>query len=345
MKSLALCTLALASATVCLTAQSPIPPPAGEKAEILSLRKIWDKSKHSAASDILRWQNLWYVAFRTGDTAAGSEGQIQILTSFDTVTWSPVSVVSEKGVDLREPKLEVTKEKRMILFMEGVTYDRGMLASKQPRVTTSTDGKNWVPPQKYLTEGDWMFRPAWHEKEQKFYGVSYHTHPTTPGPKPEKEWTAKLYSSLDGKVWQLTAPWQITGLPKESTVRVMSDDTMVALIGRDGGDKRGAFGTAKPPYSEWTWKPLEVPVMAPNLVLLPDGRVIGASLGFGATPGGHVVIFEIKEGAFVPLLELPSAGECGHPGLVWNESQLVVSYHSSHEDKKPAIYFAKVRLK
>jgi hypothetical protein len=137
----------------------------------------------------------------------------------------------------------------------------------------------------------------------------------------------------------------VTGLPKEATVRLLPDGSMAALVGREGGDRKGAFGTSLPPFKDWTWKALHVPVMAPNFIVLPNGRLVGASLGYGATPGGHVVLFEIKDSTFVPLVELPSAGDCGHPGLAWHEDELMVTYHSSHEDKKTAIYFAKVRLK
>ena len=322
------------------------PPAPGDRADILTVRKLWDKSRHSSGADVLRWENLWYICFRTADTPFATPGQIQFLTSYDMITWAELPAVTQKDVDLREPKLSVTKEKRMILFTEGVTYERGQIAAKQPRVTTSTDGRNWVPTQTYLINGDWLWRPFWHEKDQRFYGASYHTHPTTPGPRPEKEWSIKLYSSLDGKVWQLTAPWDsLTGLPKDCTTRVLADDTMLALVSKEGGDRLGVVGRSSPPYKDWAWQPLTVPLGSPNFIVLPNGRIIGASLGFGATPGAHVIIFELKDNKFEPLLELPSTTECGHPGLAWHEDQLIVVYHSSHEEKKPAIYMAKVRLK
>jgi hypothetical protein len=338
--------IAISTLLLVLPAAAQKPPPAGERADILTVRKIWDKSRHSSGTDIFRWKNLWYVCFRTGDTPFGAGGQVQMLASFDTITWSPVSVISEKDVDLREPKLSVTKEDRLILFVEGVTYDRGQIATKQPRVTTSTDGRNWVPLQKYLINGEWLWRPFWHEKEERFYGASYHTHPNTPGPKPEKEWAIKLHSSLDGKVWQLAALWPtLTGLPKDCTTRLLPDGSMVALVSREGGDRLGMVGKSSAPYKDWTWQPLTVPLGSPNFIVLPDGRLIGASLGFGATPGAHVVLFELKDGKFEPLIELPSTADCGHPGLAWHEDQLIVTYHSSHEGGQAAIYFAKVRLK
>lgn len=335
----------LAVSAASALAQVPTPPPPGEKAEILIHKMIGDKSKHNAFTDLIRWENLWYVCYRGADGHVGGNGEIHILASYDGLTWSPVATVKEDGIDLRDPKFGITKENRLILFMGGSTYQGTQLMGRQPRVTTSTDGRNWLPPQKFLNTGDWMWRATWHESEQKFYGTVYNTHPNTPGPKEEAEWSLKLYSSLDGKVWQLAAPWTIDGRPNEATVRMLPSGDMLALVRREAGDRKGWFGKASAPYREWTWQPLAVPLGGPNFVVLPDGRVIGGSRGFGATPGPHMVIFEIKDGQYVPLIELPSGGDCSYPGMVFHEGHLYVSYYSSHEEGKSKIYFAKLALK
>jgi len=326
-------------------AQVPTPPPAGEKADIVIHKMIGDQGRHNAFTDLIRWENLWYVCYRTADAHVGGNGQIQVLASYDGLTWSPVAVVKEEGIDLRDPKFGVTKENRLILFMGGSTYQGTQLMGRQPRVTTSTDGRNWVPPQKFLSNGDWMWRATWHPEEQKFYGTVYNTHPTTPGPKEEAEWSLKLYSSLDGKVWQLAAPWSIEGRPNEATVRLLPGGEMMALVRREAGDRKGWIGKAAAPFKEWTWQPLAVPLGGPNFLVLPDGRIIAGSRGFGATPGAHMVLFEIKDGQYVPLLELPSSGDCSYPGMVFHEDHLFVSYYSSHEENKSKIFFAKVKLK
>ncbi|HYF34108.1 MAG TPA: hypothetical protein VD994_02370, partial [Prosthecobacter sp.] len=76
---------------------------------------------------------------------------------------------------------------------------------------------------------------------------------------------------------------------------------------------------------------------------LPDGRLIAGSRGFGATPGAHMVLFNMTAAGLQPLLELPSGGDCSYPGLVWHDNFLWVSYYSSHEGKT-SIYLAKVKL-
>jgi hypothetical protein len=45
------------------------------------------------------------------------------------------------------------------------------------------------------------------------------------------------------------------------------------------------------------------------------------------------------------MLELPSGGDCSYPGLLWHDDSLHVTYYSSHEGGKAAVYYAKVKLK
>jgi hypothetical protein len=42
---------------------------------------------------------------------------------------------------------------------------------------------------------------------------------------------------------------------------------------------------------------------------------------------------------------LPSGGDCSYPGLYWHDDVLHVTYYSSHEGNKAAIYHAQVRIK
>ena len=83
-------------------AQVPTPPPAGEKADIVIHKMIGDQGRHNAFTDLIRWENLWYVCYRTADAHVGGNGQIQVLASYDGLTWSPVAVVKEEGIDLRD---------------------------------------------------------------------------------------------------------------------------------------------------------------------------------------------------------------------------------------------------
>lgn len=333
--------LSLLSCAGVLTAQQPAAP---VTATLVSVEKIWDKGTHNAFTDLIRFQNLFYCCFRESTAHVGGDGAIRILSSYDAKTWASVAEIKVPGIDLRDPKLSVTKDDRLICFMGGSIYKGTTLMGRQPRVATSTDGRNWSPPEKVLSEGDWLWQVTWHDGEKKFYGTVYNTHPTTAGPKEEAEWTLKLYTSLDGKVWQLNAPWDIKGRPNEATVRVLPDNSMMALVRREApGNNGGMIGTSAPPYRDWKWSPLKVPLGGPNFIVLPDGKIIAGSRGFGKTPGAHMVLFSMSATGLTPILELPSGGDCSYPGMVYNDGTLYVSYYSSHEGKT-SVYLAQVKV-
>ncbi|WP_461638884.1 hypothetical protein [Labilibaculum euxinus] len=53
--------------------------------------------------------------------------------------------------------------------------------------------------------------------------------------------------------------------------------------------------------------------------------------------------FSLKE--YMMLLELPSEGDCGYPGMFLNDDILWLSYYSSHENVSgSSIYLAKIKL-
>lgn len=340
MKAIFPTVLLLLAVQATLRAQAPAAP----GAELITVKKIWDQGKHNAFTDLCRFKNLFVCAFREADAHVGGDGQIRVLISSTGETWIEQALVGEAGVDLRDPKLVAPTEDLLVMNMGGSIYNgTTTLQGRQPRMATSTDIKYWTPPIKTNAPGDWLWRATWHEGEKKYYGAAYNTAPSTGGPKEEPEWALKLYSSLDAKVWQLVAPLNVPGKPNETTVRFKPDGTAVALVRREGGDRKGVIGTSAPPYREWKWTALPVPLGGPNFIILPDGSMVAGSRGFGATPGPHMVLFRMTDTALEPILELPSGGDCSYPGLVFHQGLLHVTYYSSHEGKT-SIYYAKVRL-
>lgn len=305
------------------------------------MTKIWDQAPHCAYTDITRFQNLFYCCFREAPAADRGEGVIRILLSSTGKTWVDQGTLSEAGTDLRDPKIIVTPDgKRLYLLCSGQSATQG----RQSRYSTTMDGKVWTPLQKLLAKGDTLWRVSINPTDQRFYGISYNIHPNSGGPAPEKEWSLKGYASADGSVWQLSSILNVPGQPAEATLRFLKNGSALALVARQGGDRRGVIGTAVAPYRDWTWTSAGVPLGGPNFIELPDGKLIAGSRGFGATPGAHMVLFAMTASSLTPILELPSGGDCSYPGLYWHDDLLHVSYYSSHEGKA-AIYYAQVRLK
>ena len=117
-----------------------------------------------------------------------------MLVSTDGETWTSAAVIGEAGIDLRDPKLSITPDDRLMIVAGGSVYEGKRNLGRQPRVMFSPDGTAWSAPQRVLEEGDWLWRVTWHDG--RAYGASYKA---LPGPSSEWEPDARLYASHEGK--------------------------------------------------------------------------------------------------------------------------------------------------
>jgi hypothetical protein len=323
--------------------------------ELVSVEKIWDKAPHSAFTDLIRYRDKWYCTFREDVGHVGGDGKCRVLESTDGKTWASAALIEEDGIDLRDPKLSITPDGRLMMVMGGSVYRGGRkLLGRQPRVAFSSDAHRWTPPQRVLEEGDWLWRVTWHK--DRAYGVSYSSDgrntrealdaaagkPFKPGP---AIWKPKLVTSCDGVDWRLVTYLEVPNQAGETTLRVLPDSQMIALMRCSGFAK---IGTSRSPYTEWKWHKLPCPVGGPNFIVLPDGTMWAGGRGYppGKPPtnaDAKTVLARFGPETYEPLLALPSGGDTSYPGMVWHDNLLWMSYYSSHEGKT-SIYLAKIKL-
>jgi hypothetical protein len=251
--------------------------------------------------------------------------------------------VAEDGIDLRDPKVSVTPDDRLMLVAGGSVYRGGTrLLGRQPRVAFSKDGREWSPPQRVLAENDWLWRVTWHGETA--YGVAYRTGAPEGTPEDTGEWTTTLYKSPDGVSWQPVTVWDIPGRPNETTLRFRDDGTCLALVRRESGDRQGWFGSAAPPYRDWTWRPIGRPIGGPELLVLKDGRILAAGRDDRADgPVTAVDFLDPGSGNWPAGVALPSGGDTSYPGMVELGGEVWMSYYTSHEGKS-AISFARLAV-
>lgn len=302
--------------------------------ELVSVKKIWDLGDHNAFTDLLRFNDAWYCVFREASGHVKGDGTIRLIKSADGETWESAALLREDGIDLRDPKLCLTPDNRLMITMGGSTYREKVLVKRRPRVSFSKDGTEWSAPAPVCRDGDWLWRTTWHGDTA--YGVTY------TGPVEERaEWTLTLMQSKDGLDWTPVVELPVTGKPNETTLRFQPDGTMLALIRREDGSRNAWFGESKPPYAEWQFKELGWAVGGPNFIVLPDGRMFAAGRKY--VPEVKTALGPLTPEQYSPALELPSGGDTSYPGLVWHDGMLWVSYYASHEEKT-CVYLAKVRL-
>ncbi len=321
--------LALFCAVLVASAAEPKP-------ELVSVSKIWDEGRHNAFTDLIRFQDRWICTFREGDAHVGGDGKVRLIESADGETWKSSALLAESGIDLRDPKLSITPDGRLMVVVGGSVYGgTKKLQGRRPRVAFSKDGREWTPMRRAVEEGEWLWRATWHNGTA--YGVSYNLMPD----KLDAERFIKLYSSRDGLDWKLAASLDVPDQPNETTVRFLKDDTAIALVRRESGDRVGWIGTSKPPFADWEFVPTKVRTGGPNFIELPDGSLVAGSRDH-ASAAPKMSLFRMTAQSLEAVLTLPSGGDCSYPGMVWHDGLLWVSYYSSHEGKT-SIYLAKVK--
>ncbi|HPD29783.1 MAG TPA: hypothetical protein PLL20_07300 [Phycisphaerae bacterium] len=114
---------AVTSSVVALAQDAPASRPGDvPQCEIVSVKRIWDAAPHNAFTDLIRFQDKWYCTFREGEGHVGGDGKLRVLESVDGDKWSSAALLTEEGVDLRDPKLSITADGRLMMVAGGSIY-------------------------------------------------------------------------------------------------------------------------------------------------------------------------------------------------------------------------------
>jgi len=297
------------------------------------VERIWDHALHNAFTDLIRFQERWFCVFREGENHISPDGAIRVLISETGREWQSVALITSDDSDLRDPKLSITPQGRLMLCAAEKPHDTARF-SHQSLTWFSDDGIHWSEKHAVGDPGFWLWRVTWHA--DRAYGVAYRTG------KGVKR-SVRLYHSEDGRVFDaLVDTLYDEGYPNESAI-VFEGDKALCLLRHDGVPVNGLLGKAEPPYLDWQWQDLGARIGGPALLRLPDGRYVAAVRLYDEGARTSLCWLDTEVGKLTEFQVLPSGGDTSYAGMVFHEQQLWVSYYSSHEDKT-AIYLARVAL-
>lgn len=309
----------------------PAPARAEEAAKLVEVKKIWDKAPHNAFTDLVRHKDEWFCVFREGKKHVSPDGALRVITSKDGEKWESAALLTSEDADLRDAKITVTPDGLLMLSGAGAMHDKAK-KSHQSLAWFSKDGRSWGKAHEVGDADFWLWRVTWHK--DRAFGVGYCT---------TKEKSVRLYSSKDGKAFDtLVKPLHQEGFPNEASL-LFDGDAAHCLLRREEETKTGLIGTSKAPYTKWEWKDLGKRIGGPNLIRLPDKRVVAAVRLYDDKPRTALCWLDPQKGKLDEFLKLPSGGDTSYAGLVWHDGMLWVSYYSSHESKT-SIYLAKVKF-
>ena len=307
--------------------------------KLVDVRRVWDASPHQAFTDMCIDDDRFVLVFREGDGHVyGKDGRVRVMQSEDGARWQTAAVLRTEGVDLRDPKVSRHPSGGLHVLMGGSVYEGRKFVSRTSKVTrVNTDADtpgaivDAIIDAEVTAPDDWLWRICW--RRGAAYGALYQ----------HDAGKVHLMKSVDGQKFDHVVQWDQDGRPSEATVRFAPDGALIALLRRDGGDRRARIGRAEPPFTEWTWASLPTSLGGPELLVLPSGRMLAA----GRTQrrdGPKTSIGEVSlDGSWRPLLTLPSGDDTSYPGLVRVGDRLLMSYYSSHEGKT-SVYVAEMRM-
>lgn len=309
--------------------------------KLVGVRRIWDKATHNAFTDLVRFGGEWFCVFREGKGHVSPDGSLRVLTSADAIHWKSAALIQDSAADLRDAKLTVTPDGRLMLSGAGAMHDTSQF-KHQSMAWFSNNGKQWSSATEIGERDYWLWRTTWFSGDA--YSVGYQTNTSAP------DRHVRLYKSTDGKKFEVLVDRLFSaGYPNETSLRFQDDGTCYCLLRRDHDTKTGQLGVSSPPYTQWQWKDLDVRIGGPHMIFLPDGRVVAAVRLYDDKVRTSLCWLDLKSGSLREFMTLPSGGDTSYPGLVWHNDALWVSYYSSHESNtntkfKSAIYLAQVQV-
>jgi hypothetical protein len=244
-------------------------------------------------------------------------------------------LISHPTDDLRDAKLCIAPDGRFMLNGAGMRADEPIRYHSM--VWFSGDkGKTWDEGRRIGDPGFWLWRVQWHDANA--YTMGYGTD------RDRSQRLLRLYKSADGATFDpLVERVNVPNGVGEDKILFMNDGTALCLLRCETESKNGLLGSSRPPFTEWTWKVLGLRIGGPNMIQLPDGRILAVTRLYSPKPRTSLSWIDPIAGSITEFLELPSGGDTSYAGMVLHDGILWVSYYSSHEEKT-CIYLAKVKL-
>lgn len=304
------------------------------------IKTIWSRAQHNAFTDLCEFQGKMYCCFREAGNHISADGKIRILRMDFNANKLAEQSVSLPGVDLRDPKLSVTADGKLLLlaYARHTGADNNTLFG-QPINWLSSDGHSWSSLRYFADKNWWLWRLRWHKGQAM--GFAYN----------RGQQAINFYQGDPRRTFNLIQPKAFSlakqgkGYPNESDIVFDDDDSAYALIRRDADSCTAQLGRARPPYTRWHWADLGEYIGGPVMLKLSSGKALVAGR-YWQDLSPRTALFELD--LFSAKLELklllPSAGDCSYPGLLLKGKVLYMSYYSSHIDNKSNIYLARIAL-
>jgi hypothetical protein len=304
---------------------------------IIACDRIYDPGCHNAFTDLIHWRGRIWLVFREAlNHSPHASSQIVVMSSADHgKTFQTQSRFSSPGLDVRDPKFFILKEKLNIIIPCWLVPERRLVTI----VASSSGGLQWE--EHHVRNFDslvvWRPRTIMEAAVHTLYAAAYFRG------KPEERYV-KLMRSTDGLHWDDVSIIHDKNQPNETELCFLKTGALLALVRREDAPNFPLLASNTPPYTG-PWKKLECDqfLQGPLLEDLGDGRflVVGRSpLKIEQTEKNprvtRIFSLDVEAARLIPRLTLESGADNSYAGFVriptgagmpWNA---LLSYYSGH---------------
>jgi len=314
-------------------------PAMGEKwpqVKVANIRRVFHNGQHNAFTDLVRFQDKFYLAFRSCPDGhmVHPSSSIIILSSPDASEWRQVHRFSVPKRDTRDPHFLVFKDRLFVYtgtWYCGDTsprYEDCDLNEHLGYAAWSQDGVQWNGPIMLEgTFGHYIWRAATFDGKAYLCGrrkKDFAVGPRGEGPTVE----SAMLESDDGLIWRTGSLFQETD--GDESACLFEANGAILAIGRRGRGNAQLL-KSESPYTHWDRKELDRSVGGPLLTRWGDRYVVGGRKTIGDT-GPKTSLCWLVDDQLREFAELPSGGDNSYPGFVEiSPSRAIVSWYSSHE--------------
>ena len=238
------------------------------------LKKIAFQGAHSAFTDLCEFNQGLFCCFRQATNHVSEDGHISIIKLNLTGQQLSTDKISLPCTDLRDPKLSVTPDGRLMLIAFAREFSpQGTLQVSKNYCWFSQDGNSWSSPHRFAEDNWWLWRIRWHQ--QQAYGFAYNREMNS----------INFYAGHPLRSFHLIKRQALSlaehgkGYPNESDLQFYANQC-VAIVRRDADSYSAQLGHSVFPFTRWRWTDLGFYLGGPVMQLLNEqvalvaGRVV-----------------------------------------------------------------------
>ena len=312
------------------------PTRAADKAKLVSNAVIYNAGGHNSLSDLIRFKDQWYCAFREGPGEFGAAATVRVITSKDGKTWEKVTRL-RAGFPRRgyqRPLFTVTPKGQLMLTTRGSAGNITIL----PQTWLSKGGREWTGPHDRWDTGYQVGSVVTHKG--KLY--SFSTGCICGNAQTVQLRIAKKDKDEEGQHFVEQFEETFSGFFPGAGALVFDGDNGYCILSR-GSKKNAYLGKAKAPFDDWTWTAMKQPLNMPRAIRTPDGRILVTTVLYDGKRRLSLCQFDPKTTKLTELTKLPAAARIPYTGLAYHKGHAWVTYHAEKEGKM-SVWLAKVLL-